>query len=154
MQLCNVGTVIGEGSPTNPLIHFGLARWLVRGRGNKTAFVATFLHRLLGIRSPLCALSRCQSIRTSPCSIVITAECCTRQGDRNYLPRGNCSGGIEFLDERELAEVPGDDDNSTTRDVYAPPSAPFPRLFPPRYPSLSICDRRPSLSTVKTLNQS
>lgn len=28
-----------------------------------------------------------------------------REGDRNHLPRGNCSGEIEFLDETELAEV-------------------------------------------------
>lgn len=28
-----------------------------------------------------------------------------RDEDRNHLPRGNCSGEIEFLDERELAEV-------------------------------------------------
>jgi len=28
-----------------------------------------------------------------------------REGDRNHLPHGNCSGKIEFLDETELVEV-------------------------------------------------
>lgn len=44
------------------------------------------------------------SLCTSPHLLVITVECYKEEGGRNHLPRGNCCGEIEFLDETELVE--------------------------------------------------
>lgn len=38
-------------------------------------------------------------------TLVIIVECYGIEGDRNHLPRGNCCGEIELLDETELVEV-------------------------------------------------